>query len=55
MAIIESTHRFATVQTEGEARALLIDESAFKAILRQRPEVSLAVLRALSRRVRGKS
>jgi len=52
LAIIESTQRFATVQAEGEVRALVIGENAFKAILQDRPEVSLAVLRALSRRLR---
>lgn len=55
MAIIESAQRSATVQVEGEARALVIDENAFKAILRDRPEVSLAVLRALSSRLREMS
>jgi HEAT repeat protein len=55
MAIIESAQRSATVQVEGEARALVIDENAFKAILRDRPEVALAVLRALSRRLREMS
>ncbi len=52
MAIVESAPRFATVRAEGEVRALVIDGDAFKAILRDRPEVSLAVLRRLSRRLR---
>ncbi len=52
MAIIESAPRSATVRAEGDVRALVIDAKAFKAILRDRPEVSLAVLRALSRRLR---
>ena len=55
MAIIESAERSATVQVEGEARVLVIDENAFKAILRDRPEVSFAVLRELSQRLREKS
>lgn len=52
IAIIDSTPRFATVTASGEARALVIGSEMFKAILRDRPEVSLAVLRGLSRRLR---
>ncbi len=52
MAIIESAPRSASVRAEGEVRALVIDGNAFKAILRDRPEVSLAVLRGVSRRLR---
>ncbi len=52
MAIVESAPRSATVRAEGEVRALVIDADAFKAILRDRPEVSLAVLRGVSRRLR---
>jgi len=52
MAIIESAPRSATVRADGDVRALVIDAQAFKSILRDRPEVSLAVLRGLSRRLR---
>ena len=52
MAIFESARRSATVRAEGEVRALVIDANAFKSILRDRPEVSLTVLRVLSRRLR---
>ncbi|MGE5138298.1 MAG: Npt1/Npt2 family nucleotide transporter [Rudaea sp.] len=52
MAILESAPRFASIWAEGEVRALVLEEDAFRAILRDRPEVSLAVLRALSRRLR---
>lgn len=52
MAILESAKRSATVRAEGDVRALVIDADAFKSILRDRPEVSLAVLRVLSRRLR---
>jgi CRP-like cAMP-binding protein len=51
MAIIDSSPRFATVTADGEARTLVIGSDAFKAILRDRPEVSLAVMRGLSRRL----
>lgn len=52
MAIFESAERSATVRAESDVRALVIDANSFKSILRDRPEVSLAVLRVLSRRLR---
>ncbi len=52
MAIIESAPRSATLMTEGEVRVLTIDGETFKGILRERPEVSLAVLRHFSHRLR---
>lgn len=52
MAIIEAAPRFATVRAEGEVRVLCIDGDAFKTILHDRPEVSLGVIRSLSRRLR---
>ena len=55
MAIIETSVRFATAQAEGDTRLLVIDGNIFKAILRDRPEVSFAVLRGLSRRLREKT
>jgi len=55
MAIIESVPRSATLITQGEVRVLTIGGETFKQILRERPEVSLAVLRSLSRRLREMS
>jgi HEAT repeat protein len=52
MAIFESAEHSATVRAEGDVRALVIDADEFKSILRDRPEVCLAVLRVLSRRLR---
>ncbi len=52
MAIIDSAPRLATLVTRGNVRVLAIDASTFKSILRERPEVSLAVLKSLSRRLR---
>lgn len=54
MAIIDATVRFASVTAVGETRALVIDDTAFKAVMRDRPEVPLAVMRALSQRLREK-
>jgi len=55
MAIIESVPRSATLVTQGEVRLLAIEGETFKQILRERPEVSLAVLQSLSRRLREMS
>ena len=55
MAIIESAPRSATLVTQGDVRTLAIEGETFKQILRERPEVSLAVLRSLSRRLREMS
>ena len=55
MAIIESAPRSATLRTKSEVRVLAIDDETFKGILRERPNVSFAVLRSLSRRLREMS
>ena len=52
MAILESAPRSATLLTQDEVRMLAIDGDTFKQILRERPEVSLAVLSSVSRRLR---
>jgi hypothetical protein len=52
MAIIESAPRSATLITKSEARLLSIDADTFRSILHERPEVSFAVLRSVSRRLR---
>jgi CRP-like cAMP-binding protein len=52
MAVIESAPRLATLRTQSEVRVLAIDGETFKGILRERPDVSFAVLRSVSRRLR---
>ena len=52
MAIIESAPRSATLLTRTDVRVLSIDAETFKGILRERPDVSFAVLRSISRRLR---
>jgi HEAT repeat protein len=52
MAIIESAPRMATLRALGELRVLVIDGEAFTAILRDRPEVSISMMKTLSRRLR---
>jgi len=52
MAIIESAPRSATLRTQTDVRVLAIDGETFKGILRERPDVSFAVVRSISRRLR---
>ena len=52
MAILESMPRSATLRARGEARVLVIDGESFNAILLDRPEVAVSVLRHMSSRVR---
>ncbi|MGZ9225439.1 MAG: HEAT repeat domain-containing protein [Anaerolineales bacterium] len=52
MAIIESAPRSATLCAESDVRVLAIDGEMFKGILHERPDVSFAVLRSVSRRLR---
>jgi CRP-like cAMP-binding protein len=52
MAIIESAPRSASLITQSDVRVLAIDGEIFKSLLRERPDVSFAVLRSISRRLR---
>lgn len=52
MAVIESAPRSATLRAQGDLRVLVIDSKAFTAILRERPDVSISVMKTLSRRLR---
>lgn len=52
MAILESMPRSATLRARGEVRVLVIEGESFNAILLDRPEVSISVLRHMSSRVR---
>jgi len=52
MALLESAPRSATLKARGNVRVLVIDGEAFHAILFDRPEVAVAVLRNMSARVR---
>ena len=52
MAILESAPRSATLRANGDVRVLVIDGDAFHAILRDRPEVAISVLKHMSTRVR---
>ena len=52
MAIIDPAPRSAGMIATSETRVLAIEGESFKAILRERPEVSLAVMQSISRRLR---
>lgn len=52
MAIIEAAPRSATLRASADVRLLTIDGNTFKGILKERPDVALAVMRSLSRRLR---
>jgi len=51
MAIIESAPRVATLHTKSDVRVLAINDETFKGIIRERSEVSFAVLRSVSRKL----
>ena len=49
MAIIADQPRMASLMADGEVRLLTIGRTQFIAILRERPDIALAVMRALVR------
>lgn len=51
MAIISQAPRMATLTAVGNVRLLCVGQKEFETILRQRPEVSLAVMRVLTSRL----
>jgi HEAT repeat protein len=55
MAIISQEPRMASLVTAGQVRTLCIDQKSFEAILRERPETSLAVMRVLCQRLKEAS
>ncbi len=55
MAIISREPRIATLVAAGNVRALCIDQKRFEGILRERPEISLAMMRVLCQRLKEAS
>jgi CRP-like cAMP-binding protein len=53
MAIIDAAPRSATLRANSDVRLLSIEGGTFNGILRERPDVALAVMRNLSRRLRS--
>jgi CRP-like cAMP-binding protein len=51
MAILSQEPRMATLTAVGNVRLLCVGQKEFETVLRQRPEVSLAVMRVLSSRL----
>jgi HEAT repeat protein len=52
MSIISGEPRTATVTAVGDVRMLRLDRMSFESLLRERPEVSLAVMRVLCQRLK---
>jgi CRP-like cAMP-binding protein len=52
MALISNEPRIATLTAVGNVRALCIDQKSFQSILRDRPDVSLAVIQILCKRLK---
>ena len=55
MAVINQEPRMATVIAVGPVRVLCIKQKQFESILRERPEIGLAMVRTLSQRLREAS
>lgn len=55
MALINKEPRSATLTSVGNVRALCIDQKSFESLLRDRPDVSLAVIQVLSDRLKEAS
>jgi HEAT repeat protein len=55
MALISKEPRIATVAAVGNVRTLSIDQKSFESILRDRPDVSLAVIQVLCERLKEAS
>ena len=55
MALISKEPRSATVTAIGNVRALCIDQKSFESLLRDRPDVSLAVIQILCERLKEAS
>ena len=53
MAVIENLPRHASVHAVQDTRTLVFGSEMFQAILRDRPDVALGVMRELSRRLRA--
>src|SRR5574341_609420 len=51
MAIISREPRMASLTAAGDVRMLCIDQKSFESLLRERPEISLAVMRVLATRL----
>ena len=52
MALISKEPRSATVTAVGDVHALCIDQKSFESLLRDRPDVSLAVIQVLCERLK---
>jgi CRP-like cAMP-binding protein len=53
MAVLSLEPRMASLVAEADVRVLVIEQTAFGAILRERPETSLALIRELCQRLKA--
>jgi CRP-like cAMP-binding protein len=52
MALLSQEPRMASLAATGDVRLLCIDQKSFESLLRERPEISLAVMRVLCARLK---
>jgi CRP-like cAMP-binding protein len=52
MSVISGSLRSASLVAAGDVHLLCLDQKSFEGLLRERPEVSLAVMRMLCERLR---
>jgi CRP/FNR family cyclic AMP-dependent transcriptional regulator len=55
MSIISNQPRMASLAAVGNVRVLCVEKSHFESVLRERPEVSLALIQALVERLRDQN
>ena len=55
MSIIGREPRMASLVAVGDVRTLCIDQKSFEGLIRERPDVSLAVMQALTKRLKEAS
>jgi len=53
MSIISGDPRVASVISLGEVHTLCLDRLSFESLLRERPDISLAVMRELCKRIKN--
>jgi CRP-like cAMP-binding protein len=55
MSIIGREPRMASFAAVGDVRTLCIDQKSFEGLIRERPDVSLAIIQVLSKRLKEAS
>jgi CRP-like cAMP-binding protein len=55
MALLDDSHRSATVEAVEDSTILVIDRNSFHVLIRSRPDLALLIMRNLSRRLRQRT